>query len=154
MSSPDPEALERYAREFNASSNLQFFGVEIGFPQRAEGRIVEATLKVKPEHRGGLGAGAVNGGMLAALFDLVIGVTPALLEPTRRVATIQLSMNFERAVLGDRVTVEGRVENATRDLVFASARLLDGSGAVCAHCQGVVKMSTSTWKNGSSPAIG
>lgn len=148
------EALERYAREFNASANLQYFGVEIAFPEREGARIVEAFLQVKPEHRGGLGSAAVNGGVLAAMFDLVLGVTPALIDPTRRCATVQLSMNFERAVLGDRLRMEGRIDNASVQMVFSSACLFDGEGRACAHGMGVVRMSSSKWSNGSSPAIG
>ena len=54
------------------------------------------TDKAKGNERGGMGFEAVNGGILAAMFDLVLGASVALVDPTRRSATMQLSMSFMR----------------------------------------------------------
>src|SRR5712664_2901240 len=107
---PSPQQPARYAELFNESLTLKYFGVRISFP---EGQRVEIRLDhIRPEHRGGLGTSAVNGGVLAALFDLAIGCTPALVDPVRRTATMQLSMSFERPVLGDSLRVEAQVNSA------------------------------------------
>ena len=83
---PRPEQLARYAELFNNSLVLKYFGARVSFP---EGERVEIRIDpIRPEQRGGLGTSAVNGGVLAALFDFAIGVTPALIDPTRRTATI------------------------------------------------------------------
>lgn len=147
---PTPEQLERYAEEFNRSASLRHFGVQISFPSADRVRV---ELDVKPEHLGGLGTDAVNGGILAAIFDLVIGSSPALLDPTRKTATMQLSMSFMRPVRGQRIYADAQVESAGGSTLFSRALLFDGAGVICATCQGVVKMSRSTWTSGNSPAV-
>ncbi|HSP78453.1 MAG TPA: PaaI family thioesterase [Myxococcaceae bacterium] len=148
---PTQEQLDRYAEQFNESQSMKYLGLRVAFPQ---GEKVVVTLpEVRPEHRGGLGTLAVNGGVLAAIFDIVIGCSPALLDPTRRVATVQLSMSFERPALGNSLRAEATIDSAGTSVLFASARLYDERGHVCARCQGVVKLSKMKWASGQSPAI-
>jgi len=147
---PTPEQLDTYAREFNKTQTLKHFGAEVSFPSLDR---VQVTLRsIRPELRGGLGTSAVNGGVLAAMFDLVIGCTPALIDPTRRSATMQLSMNFMRPVLGDSLTAEGRIETAGNSSIFASAKIIDERGQVCATAQGISKIGKVSWSSGGSPA--
>jgi uncharacterized protein (TIGR00369 family) len=116
--------------------------------------VVVTIPGVRPEHRGGLGmASAINGAVIAALFDLALGCTPALLDPTKRCATLQLSMSFQRPLTGDSVRAEAEIDSHGKNTLFASARILDGQGAVCARAQGVVRLSTIPWATGESPAV-
>ncbi len=148
---PTQEQLDRYAEQFNQSQTMRFYGARLSFPQ---GQKVVVTLpEVRPEHRGGLGTAAINGGIIAALFDYAIGCTPALRDPTRRAATMQLSMSFERPLLGDTVRAEATIDSAGTSTLFASARMYDAQGQVCARCQGVVKLSRMKWASGQSPAV-
>jgi uncharacterized protein (TIGR00369 family) len=148
---PRQEQLDRYAEQFNQSQTIRYFGVQVSFPQ---GEKVLVTLpEIRPEHRGGLGTAAVNGGVIAALFDYAIGCTPALLDPTRRAATMQLSMSFERPLRGTSARVEATIDSVGTSTVFASARMYDEQGQVCARCQGVVKLSRMKWSSGESPAV-
>lgn len=148
---PTPEQLQRYADEFNRSASLRHLGVKVSFP--TSDRVRVDLDPVKPEQLGGLGAEAVNGGVLAAIFDLVIGCSPALIDPTRRNATMQLSMSFMRAVRGKRIWAEAWIDQAGSSTVFSTAELYDEQGTVCARCQGVVKISKLAWSSGSSPAV-
>jgi uncharacterized protein (TIGR00369 family) len=144
---PSAQQLARYAEAFNQSKTLRFFGVRISFP---DGEKVEIRL----EHRGGLGTTAVNGGVLAAIFDLAVGCTPALIDPTHRTATMQLSISFERPVLGDSLKAEARITAHGKSVLFASALILDESGQECARCQGVVRIGNLPWQSEGTPAIG
>lgn len=150
LEDPPADALERYADNFNRSATLRHFGLTLSFP---EGRLVRATLPVRPDQRGGLGSEAVNGGVLAAMFDLVVGSTSALVDPTRRSATVQLSMSFERPTNGDVITADAWIDRAGGSTLFASAVIRDGQGEVTARCQGVVRISRLPWADGASPAI-
>lgn len=151
MSSTSPTDLQvAYAEHFNKSTALQFFGLTMSFPTS---ELLVATLPVRYEHRGGLGSEAVNGGILAAMFDLVIGSTCALVDPRRKSATMQLSMNLEQPVTGDVITAEAWVDRAGGATVFSSAVIRDGNGKVCARGQGVVKLSKQFWESGVSPNI-
>ena len=147
---PTAEQLAHYARGFEESRAMRSFGARLAFP---DGERVEVTLPVRPEHQGGLGTAAVNGGVLAAMFDLAIGCSPALVDPLRRCATVQLSMSFMRPVLGDVLRVVARVDSAGGSTVFASAEALDAGGRVCARCQGVVKLGRVPWKNPGTPGV-
>lgn len=148
---PTLEQLAKYAASFNASKALNLFGVRVEFPDLEHARVV--VDPIREEQRGGLGTDAVNGGVLAAMFDLAIGITPALLDPTRRNATMQLSMSFLSPVRGNRFHVEARIDRAGRETVFASAKLFDETGQVCATCQGLVKLSQRPWNDGHSPSV-
>jgi uncharacterized protein (TIGR00369 family) len=152
MAHPTPslESLKLYADGFNKSLTLRHFGAEVDFPAS---NLVRVTLPIRPEHRGGLGSEAVNGGILAAMFDLVIGCSAALIDPKRRSATMQLSMNFERALLGDVLIAEGWIDRAGKGTAFSSGVLKDSTGQICARAQGVIRIFNSPWTNGDSPAI-
>src|SRR6202008_3172086 len=64
---------------------------------------------VMPYHRGGMGTDAVNGAVLAGLFDLAMGPVGWLTRPVTRSATVSLAMTFLRPTRGERVWVEGRL---------------------------------------------
>lgn len=147
---PTLEQLRRYADGFNSTETMKFLGVTIGFPTVDR---LHATLPVQPGHRGGMGTRAVNGGILSAVFDLVIGSSGALADPTKRTATIQLSMSFERPVDGDVITAEAWIDRAGTSTIFSSAVIRDGSGQICARCQGVLKISRVPWAAGDNPGI-
>ena len=127
--------LDAFAKARNALPTCQYFGFKVAFP---DGDRVEVTLDdVKPGQRGGLGTSAVNGGVLAAMFDFAIGYAATLSGPLRRSATVQLSLNLERPVLGDFVKCTARIERVARSMLFASAQISDGEGKVCARGTGL-----------------
>lgn len=148
---PTPAQLARYAQFFNESKAMRYLGARLSFP--SSDRVLITLDPISPEMRGGLGTSAVNGAVLAGLFDLAIGCTPALIDPTRRTATIQLSMSFERPATGNRVTVEASIDSAGGSTVFSSARVLDEAGNVCARCQGLCRLSNKPWDSGESPLL-
>jgi uncharacterized protein (TIGR00369 family) len=138
MKEPTPtlEELARAADFFNQSIPLSHAGIRLSFPSTD---VVAAEIpEVQPQHRGGLGTSAVNGGVLAAVFDLVTGCTALLVDPSRRSATVQLSMSFERPVLGNSLRAEARIDTRGRRTLFVSALLFDAKGNACARCQAVV----------------
>jgi uncharacterized protein (TIGR00369 family) len=155
MSTPPPrptqEQLDRYAEQFNQSQTLRYLGVRLSFP---EGRKAVISMpEVRPEHQGGLGTTAVNGAIISAMFDLAIGCTPALLDPTRRCATLQISVSFQRPLEGTSIEAEAEIDSHGKSTLFASARIRDAQGNICARAQGVVRISSLTWASGESPAI-
>lgn len=148
---PTQEQLDHYSQAFNQSATLGHFGMKVGFPGL---ETVEVVLDpVRPEQRGGMGSDAVNGGVLAAMFDLVIGCAPALIDPTRRSATVQLSINFMSGVRGDRITARAHVTRAGKKLVFAAASIFDGTGQECASATGLSRLSSMAWASGGTPAV-
>lgn len=135
---PTADELTALAARWNTSEVLRHNGMRIAFHPD---QVVVEIPEVRPEHLGGLGTAAVNGMVLAGLFDLAVGSTVVLMDPHRRSATVQLSMSFERAVFGKTARCEAWIDRAGQRTLFASARIFDEQGRVCARCQAVVAVS-------------
>lgn len=131
--------LDRYAELCNAHPSLQSLGVQVSFPELTLLRMVMPS--VPPSMRGGLGDGAVvNGGVLSALCDVLIGSSCGMVDPQSRSATVQLDIRFERALRGTSIHGQARVDRATQRLIFASAEICDEQGQVCVRCQGIATL--------------
>ena len=131
---PTVESLRALADLWNASPSMQHFGARLEFSRLDRVRAV--IDPVLPVHRGGLGTDAVNGVVLAGLFDLVIGTVGWLTRPETRSATVTLSMSFVRPTRGERVAAEARLIRSGMNLIFASAEIFDAEGKVTARCDG------------------
>lgn len=128
------EALRTLAETWNGSPPMRQLGARLEF-NRVD-RVRAVLDPVQPFHRGGMGTEAVNGAVLAGLFDLAIGTVGWLTRPETRSATVSLSMMFFRPTLGDRISVEGRLLRSGMNLIFAAAEIFDGKGEVTARCDG------------------
>ena len=145
----DPERVLRelglLAEFVNSSMLAHTLGARIDFP---EGKRVRLRVEeVRPEHRGGFGTEAVNGAVLSGLLDLALGFTPALSDPRRRSATMQLSISFEEPVRGNSLTAEAWATRVGERIVFATGHILDEEGRVCVNCQGLVRRLGTEWAN-------
>ena len=130
------ESLQALAKIWNDSPPMRQLGARLEF-ERVD-RVRAVIDPVMPYHRGGMGTDAVNGPVLAGLFDLVIGTVGWLSRPDSRSATVSLAMTFLRPTRGDRIVVEARLLRAGTNLTFAAAETFDGQGEVTARCDGTV----------------
>jgi uncharacterized protein (TIGR00369 family) len=130
------ESLQALADVWNDSPPMRHLGARLEFDRLDRVRAV--IDPVMPYHRGGMGTDAVNGPVLAGLFDLAIGTVGWLTRPASRSATVTLAMTFLRPTRGDRVVVEARLLRAGTNLTFAAAEVFDGRGEVTARCDGTV----------------
>lgn len=124
---------------WNAHLGVQRMGVALDIVSRDELRA--AVDPIQPHHRGGMGTRAVNGPTIAAVFDLVTGLTGSIQAPGKRVGVAQLTIQFLRPVMGNRFEVVGRPDKVGRSLVFVTCDLLDEEGSVCAKASGLVSVS-------------
>lgn len=131
---PTLDSLRALADLWNASASMKHFGARLEFAR--VDRVRAVIDPVLPVHRGGLGTEAVNGVVLAGLFDLVIGTVGWLARPESRSATVTLAMSFFRPTRGDRVVAEARLIRSGLNLIFASAEIFDAEGRVTARCDG------------------
>jgi len=130
------ESLQALAKAWNDSPPMRQLGARLEF-DRVD-RVRAVIDPVMPYHRGGMGTDAVNGPVLAGLFDLVIGTVGWLTRPDSRSATVSLAMTFLRPTRGNRLLVEGRLLRAGTNLTFAAAEVFDEQGEVTARCDGTV----------------
>ena len=145
-SRPDLEPLTDALRaelnsRWNAHPGVARMGATLDVVSREELHAV--VDPIEPHHRGGMGTPAVNGPTIAAVFDLVTGLTGYLQAPGRKVGVAQLNIRFLRQVLGMRFEVIGRPAKSGRSLVFVECELLDDTGVVCARADGIVAVSPS-----------
>jgi uncharacterized protein (TIGR00369 family) len=131
---PSLESLRALADLWNASASMRHFGARLEFTR--VDRVRAVIDPVRDIHRGGMGTEAVNGVVLAGLFDLVIGTVGWLTRPDTRSATVNLAMSFFRPTRGDRVVAEARLIRAGLNLIFAAAEIFDGEDRVSARCDG------------------
>lgn len=139
-----PEMLSDQVRaelnaRWNAHLGVQRMGVTLNIVSRDELRAV--VDPIAPHHRGGMGTPAVNGPTIAAVFDLVTGLTGSIQALGKRVGVAQLNIQFLRPVMGDRFEVVGRPEKTGRSLVFVGCELRDETGMLCAKADGLVAVS-------------
>ncbi|MEP6767921.1 MAG: PaaI family thioesterase [Acidobacteriota bacterium] len=132
------ESLHALSTVWNASPPMERLGARLAF-QRVD-RVRAVLDPVQGYHRGGIGTDAVNGAVLAGLFDLVIGTVGWLSRPDARSATVSLSMLFLRPTRGDLVVAEARLLRAGMNLMFAAAEISGEDGAVTARCDGTVAL--------------
>jgi uncharacterized protein (TIGR00369 family) len=130
------DLLRALADAWNASPPMQRLGVRLDF-DRVD-RVRAVLDPIEPFHRGGMGTDAVNGAVLAGLFDLAICTVGWLTRPDTRSATVNLAMTFLRPTRGNRVTVEAWLLRSGTNLTFAAAEIFDGDGNVTARCDGTV----------------
>lgn len=124
---------------WNSHPGMQHLGARVDLSTPG---LVRATIDpIQPYHRGGLGTEAVNGAVIAGMFDLVIGLAGYLHTLGRRAGVAELSIHFLRPVEGDRFQVTGWPTRVGHNLVFARAELRDQRGVVCAESSGVVAVS-------------
>jgi uncharacterized protein (TIGR00369 family) len=127
-------ALNQLGAVWNEGPPMKHFGARLEFTRIDRVRAV--IDPVQPFHRGGMATEAVNGVVLAGLFDLIIGTVGWLTRPDARTATVTLAMSFFKPTRGDRVVAEGRLIRAGLNLIFAAAEISNGSGEVSARCEG------------------
>jgi acyl-coenzyme A thioesterase PaaI-like protein len=139
------EALRTLAEAWNAGPPMKHFGARLEFTR--VDRVRAVIDPVQPFHRGGLGTEAVNGVVLAGLFDLVIGTVGWLSRPEGPTATINLAMTFFRPTMGNRVVAEAWLIRAGMSLIFAAAEIRGESGEVSARCDGTCAVAPAKMDN-------
>lgn len=126
---------------WNANPILKAMGVKIDLS--AEDCLQARIDPIQDYQRGGLGSDAVNGAVLSAICDMLIGLTGILYSQKYRTGTVQLNINFLRPLRGQKLHAVARPTKAGRALVFSHAEIYDEAGNVCVSCEGIASIDTS-----------
>ncbi|MBT8117233.1 MAG: PaaI family thioesterase [Gammaproteobacteria bacterium] len=137
---PMPDAhRETWAAGFNNLPAMTHFGATLDL---TDDRIVRVTLpQVQDHHRGGLGTAAVNGAVVAGMFDCALGVAGVMQFPKRRTGTVELSIKLLRPVLGDTLDFYAIALKSSNSIAFAESELFSG-GRLCAIATGMVAVAS------------
>jgi uncharacterized protein (TIGR00369 family) len=119
------------AGEFPAPAMLQLMGIRL--VEVAKGRVVfTATV----EERFYNGTGVAHGGFAATLLDTALGCAiNSAMPPGRRFTTLELKINLTRPLTTESgpLRCEGSVVHIGGRTATSEARIVDGSGRLCAH---------------------
>lgn len=128
--------------DWNSTSFFQWAGIRL---LEAKGGYARAELDVQEHHRGGGGTPAINGGIIAYMFDGLLGAAVASSKPEMTGhLTVNLSINYLRMLqVARRVVGTARVTRHGEHLAFAEGEIIDEKGTVCATCTGVYFLSPS-----------
>ena len=135
------EAAERLRiqERMNRMAAMGLMGARLDLGDPA---VVRLTLpSVGEQHLGGLGTRAVNGAVIAAMFDAALGMAGTLQFPGQRAGTVELSIKLMRPAFEAPLEVLGVAVKRTPHLVFTEAEL-HADGRVCASATGIVAVAS------------
>lgn len=123
------------AAAFNASPQVGAFGIRCVIDDPARPRVyLDAATAI---HRGGIGSTAVNGAVMAAMFDLAIGLLGVPFWGEGMAPTATLNIQYLRPAVADGLCAEASRGEVTASRIFGSASLRDlAGGTIFAQCQG------------------
>jgi acyl-coenzyme A thioesterase PaaI-like protein len=131
----DAAARRAWQEQFNALAAMAVMGASLDLSEDA---VVRVHLpEVRPHHQGGMGSAAVNGAVIAGLFDAALGVAGVLQFPGRRAGTVELSVKFMRPTRGRSVDAYAIALKRAEGLAFLEGELW-AEGRLCAVATGIV----------------
>lgn len=139
---PMPRPLaerQQWQAAFNQLPAAQHFGFSVDL---ADSQFVAIRLgEIQPWHRGGLGTAAINGAVIAGMFDIGLGLAGTQQFPGRPTGTIDLSIKLMKPTLGPEVTLYAWAVEKRTHVVFVEAELHDSSNGISVTGQGLVAAS-------------
>jgi acyl-coenzyme A thioesterase PaaI-like protein len=128
-----------WGEQFNRLPAVQYAGIHVDF---TDPRIVRVTLgRIEDHHVGGLQLRAVNGAILAGIFDCALGVAGALQLAGKRSGTCELSLKFMRAAFDAPIDAFAACVKRTDTLAFVESELYS-DGKLCAIATGLAAVAT------------
>ena len=112
---------------------LNLLGVRAGEWGKGECRL---ELVLRPELENSLGA--AHGGVICTLLDVAMAAAARSEDPSSRVVTIDMTVQFMRPGKGAVVAI-GKVLRLTLTLAFCEAELRDSNGKLLAKSSGTFK---------------
>jgi uncharacterized protein (TIGR00369 family) len=116
--------------------------------EASTGNCIIRLVNPRDDQRGGGGTSALNGGVIAYMFDGALGAAVASLAtekfgdanhdlPGYGESTISLTINYVKPALGDTFEAHGTAIRTGKTVAFAEGKLYDEAGEICATASGV-----------------
>ena len=121
---------------FNRSVQLQHLGatIDMSEPQAPKAFIND----LKDIHAGGIGSEAVNGGVIASLADLALGLLGLLHYKEGMTATAQLTVHYLKPFRSKSISAEAHTQQVVGNRIFGTVELKNDKGDVCAIAYGAL----------------
>jgi len=136
----DAPTREQFAARMNGLASMQMMGARLDLADPAVVRI--GLAEVGEQHLGGLGTRAINGAVIAGLFDLALGVAGTVQFGGQRAGTVELSIKLMRPAFEAPIEVLSVALKRSPHLAFTEAELY-AEGRLCAVASGIVAVASS-----------
>ena len=121
---------------FNRSVQLQHLGARIDMSEPLAPKAFIDDLK--DIHGGGIGSEAVNGGVIASLADLSLGLLGLLHFKEGMTATAQLTVHYLKPFRSKSISAEAHTQQVVGNRIFGTVELRNDKGDVCAIAYGAL----------------
>jgi len=128
-------AVERY---FNEAPFCQHMGLEVSLEEPARPKCM--ISEDMPCHRGGVGQNFINGAIIAAMFDFVIGLTALSYASQGNFATTNVNIRLLKPVESGGVYAIAECSRAIGRRLFVEATLLNGKNEPCCYARGEIRV--------------
>jgi len=136
----DDATRSQVAARMNALASMRMIGARFDL---ADPHVVRLGLaEVAEHHLGGLGSRAINGAVIAGLFDAALGVAGTLQFGGQRAGTVELSIKLMRPAFEAPIEVLSIALKHSPHLAFTEAELY-AEGRLCAVASGIVALASS-----------
>ena len=136
----DEDSRRQVAERMNGLASMRMIGARVDLADPLVVRI--GLAEVAEHHLGGLGTRAVNGAVIAGLFDAALGVAGTLQFGGRRAGTVELSIKLMRPAFEAPLEVLAIALKHSPHLAFTEAEL-HAEGRLCAVASGIVALASS-----------
>jgi uncharacterized protein (TIGR00369 family) len=121
---------------FNKSIQLQHIGARIDL---SDITVPKANIEeLKDIHAGGIGSEAVNGGVIASLADLALGLLGLVHFKDGMTATAQLTVHYLKPFRSKSISAEAHTQKVVGNRIFGTVELKNDKGDVCAIAYGAL----------------
>ena len=136
----DATTRGEFAARMNGLASMRMMGARL---ELADPEVVRIGLaEVGEHHLGGLGTRAINGAVIAGLFDLALGVAGTVQFGGQRAGTVELSIKLMRPAFEAPIEVLAVALKRSPHLAFTEAELY-ADGRLCAVASGIVAVASS-----------
>lgn len=127
--------IERY---FNNSALIKHLGISVNLedPEQPKCEITD----IQAFHLGGVGQGFINGAIISAIFDLVIGLTSLKYFSLGNFATSNVNIQFVKPVDNNRIYATSKRNTKIGNRVFSESTLFNFRDEPCAYATGEIRV--------------
>jgi len=121
---------------FNRSPQLKYIGAKINLTNPANP--IAYIDELNEMHAGGIGSDAVNGGVIAGLADLALGLLGLMHYKDGMTATAQLTVHYLKPFRTKSISATAITQQVVGNRIFGTVELRNDKGEVCAIAYGAL----------------
>ncbi len=134
----DGENWNEIERFFNSSDFSKHMGITVILDELENPKCEIANIK--PFHLGGIGQNYINGAIISAMFDLVIGLTGLKYSSSGNFATSNINIQLLKPVENDYFYATAKCNRKIGRRVFSESTLFNVKNEPCAYATGEIRI--------------